>query len=418
MTGILIMGSLRTEYDAIVIGAGPAGSTAAIRLAQAGWSVAIIEKHAFPRRKVCGECIAATNLPLLDTLGVGEAFAAAAGPSLHRVALMSGSHTLEADLPARPDRQHRWGRALGRETLDTLLLARASALGATVLQPWTVRAIVSASDEFSCTVDAPDGAAAMLHAPLVVTAQGSWDPTLTAATTQRLPRLPGDLFAFKANFRAARLAQGLLPVLAFAGGYGGMVVGDRGVTTLACCIRRDALRRLRGTARGSAADAVEAYLKSQCAGVRLALDDAHRDGKWLSIGPIRPGVRVVPSDRGPFAVGNAAGEAHPIIGEGISMAMQSAWLLCDRLLGSPDVLRRADVRRQVGRDYATAWRRAFVPRIRLAAVFAHAAMHPQAAALLLPALERWPQMLTRAARLSGKVRCAVDPFTPQSLLKT
>src|SRR4051812_13750866 len=59
------------RYDAIIVGAGPAGSCAAILLAQAGWSVAIFEKRRYPCRKVCGECIAAGNLPLFDTLGIG-----------------------------------------------------------------------------------------------------------------------------------------------------------------------------------------------------------------------------------------------------------------------------------------------------------------------------------------------------------
>ena len=49
-------------------------------------------------------------------------------------------------------------------------------------------------------------------------------------------------------------------------------------------------------------------------------------------------------------IGNAAAEAHPIIGEGISMAMQSAWFLCERLIG-----RRACER--VGRCAATRGRR-------------------------------------------------------------
>ena len=39
------------RYDAIVIGAGPAGGTAALMLARAGWSVAIVEKNSFPRRR-------------------------------------------------------------------------------------------------------------------------------------------------------------------------------------------------------------------------------------------------------------------------------------------------------------------------------------------------------------------------------
>ncbi|HTJ02570.1 MAG TPA: FAD-dependent oxidoreductase, partial [Methylovirgula sp.] len=48
-------------YDAIVIGAGPAGATSALALARRGWSVALIEKTLFPRRKVCGEFISASN---------------------------------------------------------------------------------------------------------------------------------------------------------------------------------------------------------------------------------------------------------------------------------------------------------------------------------------------------------------------
>ena len=59
-------------HDAIVIGAGPAGSSTAIALAQHGWSVAMVEKVVFPRRKVCGEFMSGTSLALLDRLGVGE----------------------------------------------------------------------------------------------------------------------------------------------------------------------------------------------------------------------------------------------------------------------------------------------------------------------------------------------------------
>ena len=69
-------------YDAVVIGAGPAGSTAALMLARAGWSVAVVEKARFPRRKVCGEFISATSLPLLQEIGVAEQFLERAGPEV------------------------------------------------------------------------------------------------------------------------------------------------------------------------------------------------------------------------------------------------------------------------------------------------------------------------------------------------
>ena len=67
------------KYDAVIIGGGPAGATAALMQARAGWSVAVVEMKTFPRRKVCGEFISATSQPVLRELGVDEAFRDRAG---------------------------------------------------------------------------------------------------------------------------------------------------------------------------------------------------------------------------------------------------------------------------------------------------------------------------------------------------
>ena len=400
----------RTIFDAVVVGAGPAGSTVAIQLARAGWSVALIEKQSFPRRKVCGECIAASNLPLLQSLGVADAVDALAGPYLRQVTLLHGDSAVTADLPSAAHERYRWGRALGRETLDSLLLEQARSAGAVVFQPCAVQAILGRRGAWHCEVRVLESSVLLrLRASVVVDAHGSWEELPSARPKRRQARSAADLFAFKANFSGSALAVGQISVLALDGGYGGMVVADGGLTTLACCIRRDRLSELRGLAPGSSAsDAVEAWLQRQCAGVRQALHGASRDGPWLASGPLDPGVRMGAEDA-IFSVGNAAGEAHPILGEGISMALQSAALLCSHLLGQhgPAAVPDAAAQATLQRAYVASWRRSFAPRLRLAAVFAHLAMRPRSAGALMKLLRLWPGLLTQGARWGGKVRTAV-----------
>ena len=107
-------------YDAVIIGAGPAGSAAAILLARAGWSVALIEKQRFPRRKVCGECIAASNLPLLAGLGLEALMAREAGPELRHVALMRGNGLALAAMPSARDARYPWAVSYTHLTLPTI----------------------------------------------------------------------------------------------------------------------------------------------------------------------------------------------------------------------------------------------------------------------------------------------------------
>jgi menaquinone-9 beta-reductase len=396
---------MRTDFDAILIGAGPCQQN---RRRRAGWSVALIEKHAFPRRKVCGECIAASNFPLFDALGVGPAVDAAAGPELRQVALLHRDRSVTADLPAALHPKHRWGRALGRETLDTLLLEQARSSGAEVLQPWVVQGIGGTAANWRCLArSVPSHQSVLLRAPVVIAAHGSWEPMRSPRRVRRKPRSGSDLFAFKANFRNAALSEGLLPVLSFEGGYGGMVVAGDGLTTIACCVRRDRLEATRSERPGlRAGDVVEALLRAEMGAVASVLQNASREGEWLAAGPIDPGVRLGVDD-GLFRIGNAAGEAHPIIGEGMSMALQSAWLLCSRLLGA----QRSDPHWQqaAARDYALEWHRHFEGQLRLAAAFAHIAMRPALADPLLTLARAWPGLLTAGARWAGKLRCAADP---------
>ena len=385
-------------FDAIIIGAGPAGATAARLLAGAGWSAALVEKTEYPRRKVCGEFISATSLPLLYDDRIRDEFLCQAGPEVRRVGLFAKSARLSTQMPVAAGSVSGWGRALGRDRLDLLLAEAAAKAGALVFQPWKLVRLEREDERFTCTIAAGD-MHQQLCGRLVIAANGSWERSPWSGETPA--RRPSDLLAFKAHFRNTRLLSELMPLLVFPGGYGGMVHSDEGRVSLSCCIRRDVLELCRKVHRGMpAGDAVLQHIVRHCDGVRDCLDPAELDGPWLAAGPIRPGIRPRYAD-GVFFAGNAAGEAHPIIAEGISMAMQSAWLLSQRLMQAKDRARTPQARAEAGRLYARDWRAAFAPRIRAAAAFARLAMWPPAERIL-PLIERFPAILSWGATLSGK----------------
>jgi flavin-dependent dehydrogenase len=270
-----------------------------------------------------------------------------------------------------------------------LLRDAAIASGALLFQPAEVTAIARQADQHALTLRRAD-TVDEIYARVVIAACGSWNTRGPFAATVNARSF--DLFAFKAHFQGAALAADVMPLLAFPGGYGGMVHTDGGRVSLSCCIRRDALGRARETHGGKAGEAVMRHILATTEGVRRALQGATLEDAILATGPIRPGIRTAYRD-GIFIAGNVAGEAHPIIAEGISMAIQSAWLLAQHLLADGPA---------AGPNYARAWKQQFAARVHAASVFAWLAMNDQGRAAAAQLIRAFPAILTWGAALSGK----------------
>ncbi len=120
-------GTPTTETDVIVVGAGPAGSATAAHLAQAGIDVALLEKSAFPREKVCGDGLTPRAVKQLIKLGI-DTSAEAGWLQNKGLRILAGGMRVELpwpELASFPD----YGLVRTRLDFDQILARRAQKLG-------------------------------------------------------------------------------------------------------------------------------------------------------------------------------------------------------------------------------------------------------------------------------------------------
>lgn len=330
---------LPSACDVLVVGAGPAGSAAAIILARAGFDVVLIDQQAFPRDKVCGDALIPDAHRALRRLGVlDEVLAEAQAVALARCTGPRGSFI---DVPGTL-------AVLPRKALDLMLCRAAVAAGARMFAPVQfVAPIEQGADGAEAQVAGAllrsGDTTRALHARWTILASGAKPQALIAAGMAKRTGPSGVALRgyVKNDAMAGRIDKlELVWHRALAPGYGWIFPCPDGVFNIGVGL---SVADHMTNAGAGAPEKSEPNLRE----VMQEFIRIHEPARALMAGgtllgplkgaPLRCSLGGARHARpGLLVVGEAAGSTYPLSGEGIGKAMETGILAAQALLNHRD----------------------------------------------------------------------------------
>ena len=319
-----ITGDSTQVWDALVIGAGPAGSLAAIELARKGVQVLLVEKRAFPRWKVCGCCLNVQAQAVLAAAGQDRLVSNLGGVLLDQLQLgYRGNQTLLA-FPG--------GRALSRERFDQALVEAAIASGACFRGSTT--AVMGPIYSGARTVTLQEYGTKQIEqvrAKVVLVAAGLAHRCIAAseATEVLIKRHSRVGAGCVLQASAAPYPSGTIHMAIGRHGYVGLVQREDYYLNVAAAFDRQALK---GSADNCGpAEAARVVLDSAGFVIPPGLEMA----QWQVTSSLSRRATVISGERF-FLLGDAAGYVEPFTGEGMAWALTAGAAVVPLVLAGID----------------------------------------------------------------------------------
>ena len=340
---------LPAQCDVIVVGAGPAGSAAALTLARAGFDVVLVDQQAFPRDKVCGDGLIPDAHHALRRLGLLDEVLAQAQPAGHVGVI--GPRGGRVDVPGTL-------AVLPRRELDWILCRGAAAAGARMFAPQRFMGpLESTVDGVSQVVGARLRSGDTTHevrAAWVLIASGAPPQALQAAGVCER-RTPSGV-ALRGYVRHPALVGRLTELEVvwhpkMKRGYGWIFPCPNGVFNIGVGVAHSHAKRGGEAARGGATmqDVNLRAMFEAFTRVHPAARELVGGGEWvgeLKGAPLRCSLEGAQLSRpGLLVTGEAAGSTYAFTGEGIGKAMETGMLAAEAVIeGRRDAAGESQVR--------------------------------------------------------------------------
>jgi flavin-dependent dehydrogenase len=295
------------RWDAVVIGAGPAGALAARQLSLAGVRVLLVDRATFPRPKVCGCCLSGAALKALDAAGLCQVPATCGAVPLQRIRLGAGRWSAEVSLSE--------GVSLSRDRFDAALVAEAIRSGVAFLHgTWAALGEVQPEGRMVGLRQGTRSATAL--ASVALAADGLGGGVMARARLAHSPQELGSRLGagVVCPESPAHYQRGVVYMACGAQGYLGLVRLEDGRLDLAAAMDATWLRKLGGPGRAAHALLRENGWPAPADMVELP---------WHGTPALTRQPRCVAAAR-VFALGDAAGYVEPFTGEGIGWALSAA----------------------------------------------------------------------------------------------